>query len=252
MSKRIWAPCAVVWMTVGFVSCGEEYKVNDWIDPAELIDEYGNVDEQPDSAQAPEQNMEDIVLSYTGILDDYSTEKISCEIQICCIDPTHFCVYFRLYDQAILVQEIESPIDFELMARTIETPVIMTDVNGDGTKDFILDYGISGQMSLGQCILWNAEKDQYEILEGYSELWSPHYDKRERIIWEMRHEEATLYIINQYEVVENRLELKAALIEDYGSGYLRYTEKRMVDGELVTVHENVKESEISLDEWYYH
>lgn len=65
---------------------------------------------------------------------------------------------------------------------------------------------------------------------AYSELWSPYYDKRERVIWEMRHEEATLYIINQYEVVENRLELKAILIKDYGSGYLRYTEKRMVEG----------------------
>ena len=195
---------------------------------------------------------EDVMLSCTGIIEDSFDEEMSYEIRICRIDLTNYHLYFRLYDQTAMVQEIECPIEFDLMTRTIETPVIMTDINGDGIKDFILDYGISGQMTLGQCIVWNADKDRYEVLEGYSKLWNPHYDMRQRIIWEMRHEEAAIYTINQYEVTENKLELKASLTEDYGSGHPMYTETRMIDGEMVTIHENVSEGEISLEEWYYH
>lgn len=44
----------------------------------------------------------------------------------------------------------------------------------------------------------------------------------------------------------------ASLIEDYGTGQLKYTEIRMIDGEMVTIHENVSEGEISLEEWNYH
>ena len=202
--------------------------------------------------EAVKPSAEDVMLSCTGIIEDNSNEERSYEIQLCRIDETNYHLYFRLYDQAAVVQEIECPIEFDLMAQTIETPVIMEDVNGDGVKDFILDHGISGQMKRGQCIVWNADKDRYEILEGYSELWSPHYDMRQRIIWEMRHEEAAIYIINQYKVVENKLELQASLTEDYGSGHLKYTETRVIDGEMVVIHKNVSEGEISLEEWYYH
>lgn len=221
-------------------------------DPEEMIDKYGYLDDVKQDVQAAGQAVEDVILSCAGIVEDGSTEERSYEIQICRVGGTNYHLYFRLYDQSAMVQEIDCPIEFDLMARTIETPVIMTDINGDGIKDFIMDYGISGQMTLGQCIVWDADKDQYEILEGYSELCNPHFDLRQQIIWEMRHEEAAIYIINQYEVVENQLELKASLKEDYGTGQLKYTETRMIDGEMVTIRENVGEGEISLEEWYYH
>ena len=252
MGKKKWVICAAILMAGILISCGGERNVSDQTAPDNIVDEYSNMDDVKQDSQAAGQAAEDVMLSCTGIVEDSSNEEMSYEIRICRIDGINYHLYFRLYDRTAMVQEIECPIEFDLMPRTIETPVIMTDINEDGIKDFILDYGISGQMTLGQCIVWNADQDQYEILEGYSELWNPRFDMRQRIIWEMRHEEAAVYIINQYKVVENKLELLASLIEDYGTGQPKYTETRMIDGEMVTLHENVSEGEISLEEWYYH
>lgn len=108
-------------------------------DPGEMIDRYDNMDDVKQDFQATGQAAEDVMLSCTGIVEDGSNEERSYEIQICRVGGTNYHLYFKLYDQSAMVQEIECPIEFDLMAQTIETPVIMTDIIGDGIKDFILN-----------------------------------------------------------------------------------------------------------------
>jgi hypothetical protein len=39
------------------------------------------------------------------------------------------------------------------------------------------------------------------------------------------------------------------MIVDYNNGQPKYTEKRMIDGDLVVVQDNLFESEMSFDGW---
>ena len=52
------------------------------------------------------------------------------------------------------------------------------------------------------------------------------------------------YVINK-----NKLELVATMIVDYNNGQPKYTEKRMMDGDLVVVQDNMFENEMSFDGW---
>lgn len=88
------------------------------------------------------------------------------------------------------------------------------------------------------------------MLEGFSELCNAEIDTHTGIIYDSYNKETgAITITNQYEINKNKLELVATMIVDYNNGQPKYTEKRMMDGDLVVVQDNLFESEMSFDGW---
>ena len=204
---------------------------------------WGSVPSPSEAAEDPEE----VLMSCSG----YLSEDCRYSVQIWKSGSQDCVTTFRVFDGEKTLQELVIPVGFDIMADTIGTPVTRTDVNGDGKEDFLLDYGISGQISLGECFVYN-EQGLYEVLEGYRDLSYSAFDDKTGLIYEMRHDEARLYEVNQYQASGNKLTLVASLTEYYDDDGFLYTEKRLVDGEMATIHENVPEGQIDLTEWKYH
>lgn len=147
-------------------------------------------------------------------------------------------------------QILEAEYGFPIEQSEYSNPLVtLVDVNQDGYQDILLNYGASGHYKRGECILWNAARKQYDILAGYAALSNPEFDEENGVIKDTFHNGQMQTLISKYAVHGNSLELVATLLEDYSDGNTRYTEYRMIDGELVTTQDNLPESKADLTEW---
>ena len=197
------------------------------------------------------ENTEKIITSYHGVITDASYEKGGgFDIQLIKEEAFGWKMVFVKWNNGSVWQTIEKKIDFDIHPSSISVPVTIVDLNRDGYSDFIIDYGILGKMRKAECIIWNNDILKYDVLEGFSELCNAEIDTHTGIIYDSYNKETgAINITNQYVINKNKLELVATMIIDYNNGQPKYTEKRMMDGDLVVVQDNLFESEMSFDGW---
>ena len=197
------------------------------------------------------ENTEKIITSYHGVITDNSYEKGGgYDIQLIKEDISDWKMVFVKWNNGSVWQTIEKKIDFDIHPSSISVPVTKVDLNRDGYSDFIIDYGILGKVRKAECIIWNNAILKYDVLEGFSELCNAEIDTHMGIIYDSYNKDTgAIAITNQYVINKNKLELVATMIVDYNNGQPKYTEKRMIDGDLVVVQDNLFESEMSFDGW---
>ena len=166
--------------------------------------------------------------------------------------------FYQYYGSGIgtssLSQQILYQCKHSIYYDTIHDGFQLADVNGDGYDDIILDLGMQGRRYAAVCFVYVPSEDCFAMLEGYDELSNPEYVKEQGLLYESWYENWGSYReegINKYSVDGTEMRLTASLSILNQSGTDCYTEKRLVDGEMVTVKENVRESEIDdLYGWY--
>ena len=206
---------------------------------------------QSEDITTNEENTEKIITSYHGVITDNSYEKGGgYDIQLIKEDISDWKMVFVKWNNGSKWQTIEKKIDFDIHPSSISVPVTKVDLNRDGYSDFIIDYGILGKVRKAECIIWNNAILKYDVLEGFSELCNAEIDTHMGIIYDSYNKDTgVITITNQYVINKNKLELVATMIVDYNNGQPKYTEKRMIDGDLVVVQDNLFESEMSFDGW---
>ncbi len=206
---------------------------------------------QSEDITTNEENTEKIITSYHGVITDDSYEKGGgYDIQLIKEDTSDWKMVFVKWNNGSKWQTIEKKIDFDIHPSSINVPVTIVNLNRDGYSDFIIDYGILGKVRKAECIIWNNDILKYDVLEGFSELCNAEIDIHTGIIYDSYNKETgAINITNQYVINKNKLELVATMIVDYNNGQPKYTEKRMMDGDLVVVQDNLFESEMSFDGW---
>lgn len=87
-------------------------------------------------------------------------------------------------------EEKEQIITYELehlpYISTIRQGLQIVDVNGDGSDDLLMDLGLTGQIKIALCLVYDEESDDYIIVEGFTELAYPcvgYRDLGEVVIW---------------------------------------------------------------------
>lgn len=257
--KRMMITCVMICFLY-FCGCG---KIMDDSAPVSQKEEHETVETSfaaestvmQDQKASEEENLadEEAVILCRGVINgEVYGKTYDYQIQMINEKPHDWKMKFTLWNQEKLVQELETKIEFNIDPCSISAPVTMADVNEDGFWDFIIDYGILGKASKAECIIWNSEAKLYEVLDGYSGLCNVIFDKRTRTVYESYDGEGARKITNQYVVQGDQLELIATMIADWTSGQARYTEKRIIDGELVVTQDNLPESKTSFDGWLYY
>jgi|GEM_PF-1321793 len=156
---------------------------------------------------------------------------------------------FYDYDSKKQIQQLSYALRDDFMPETVHNPIQIYDVNIDGSYDIIIDLGIYGKIRLALCYIYDSDKKGYVKLAGFDELMTPSY--KQGYVFEEWRGDATEYGINKYGVYGNEMVLVASLYWKYGGNpNPAYTEKILIDGEMVTVKENVPEEEIDFREWY--
>lgn len=87
-------------------------------------------------------------------------------------------------------EEKEQIITYELehlpYISTIRQGLQIVDVNGDGSDDLLMDLGLTGQIKIALCLVYDKGSDDYVIVEGFTELAYPcvgYRDLGEVVIW---------------------------------------------------------------------
>lgn len=219
------------------------------------------VNDMDSSKQEHLENMEpvedtvkdNVIVACKGVISGNTYGKAyDYEIQLIEIDAYKWKMKFEIRSQGKVVHNLEEDIDDEIFPQSIRTPVTVADVNADGYWDFIIDYGIPSQVHKEECIVWNPQSYQYEILTGYSDLCNTVFDGHTGVIYEAYWGDAAVHVTNKYVANGNTLELVATMIADYSSGSARYTEKQKEDGGFVIVQDNLPERKMSFDGWLYY
>lgn len=163
-----------------------------------------------------------------------------------------YAMDLRFYDDDSIkqIQQLSYTLREDFMPETIQFPIHIDDINKDGNDDFILDLGIYGKIKLALCYVFDSDQKGYVNLIGFDELMTPRYEKG--YIYEHRTNDPTEYVKNKYQVNGNELILVASLYANYGGSKSPvYSEKVLIDGEMVIIKEDVPAKEIDVEEWGY-
>lgn len=123
------------------------------------------------------------------------------------------------------------------------------DVNQDGMDDILIGLGIYGKSRPMDCFL-STEASEFILMEDFSELFCPAWRPDSCTIVDSGGS-GDAYWMRRYKISGTELVLLETLDWIYvNGGAPRYTQKKLVNGELVTVLDSVPESQVDLDRWY--
>lgn len=145
---------------------------------------------------------------------------------------------------------ITIPLRDDFMLDSIEHGFEVCDINSDGNDDLIIELGIYGQTRPARCFVFTEENGYIEIPE-FADLSSPRLVSTSKTVIDEWHSGLTEYGIDRYIIVGAHLLLEESLYWIYENGQdPLYTESKNINGNMVIIRENLKESEIDFDYWY--
>ena len=151
---------------------------------------------------------------------------------------------------AIPKTNITIPLRDDFMLDSIEHGFEVCDINSDGNDDLIIELGIYGQTRPARCFVFTEENGYIEIPE-FADLSSPRLVSTSKTVIDEWHSGLTEYGIDRYIIVGAHLLLEESLYWIYENGQdPLYTESKNINGNMVIIRENLKESEIDFDYWY--
>lgn len=143
------------------------------------------------------------------------------------------------------------PLTGRLMVSSVGQGFQIVDLNQDGMDDVLIELGIRGQCMPMDCFLWQSHKTQGPVLlPEFENLMIPRWSEELNMVINEWHNGPGEYAIERYVIEDDRLVLVESLTWSYETGSPLYTVRKTVDGELVTVLDQVPEREIDLDSWY--
>ena len=151
------------------------------------------------------------------------------------------------YELDVGGQSITVPMRDDLLPSSLSGFEIC-DVNRDGKDDILINLGIYGKARPMDCFLCTEESD-FIRMDDFTELFIPVWKPASGTILDCGGAGDT-YWMKRYKVVGTELVLLETLDWIYiNGGSPRYTQKKLVNGELITVLDSVPESEVDLTRW---
>ena len=161
--------------------------------------------------------------------------------------------YGREEEEDGLIQSITYDVDSSFMPETVRQGLEIADVNRDGSDDIILSLGIWGKFTYSVCYVYDLESKNYTKLRGFDEISSPEFSDGFEFLFGKWQDNAREYGIDKYVVNGSEVNLIAKLRIEYATSQgTRYTEQKVIDGELVDIKKNVSYEEINVEEWGKH
>lgn len=146
-------------------------------------------------------------------------------------------------------QVFQIPLEEIFWPDTVETGLQICDVNQDGHSDIIIEEGIMEQFRFADCFVYEPSKGFVEV-PGFSGLYSPTWSEESKVVIE-EWSSPTLHVINRYSLSGTELVLQESLSWKYTNGGVPlYRQQKLVNGEMVTVGENISETDVDLEYWY--
>lgn len=156
------------------------------------------------------------------------------------------CYYAEL---TVGVKVFQIPLEEIFWPETVETGFQICDVNQDGHSDIVIEEGIMEQFRFADCFVYEPSKGFVEV-PGFSGLYSPTWSEESKVVIE-EWSSPTLHVINRYSLSGAELVLQESLSWKYTNGGVPlYRQQNLVNGEMVTVGENISETDIDLEYWY--
>lgn len=148
--------------------------------------------------------------------------------------------YGREEEEGGLLQFITYDVDSSFMPETVRQGLEIADVNRDGSDDIILSLGIWGKFTYSVCYVYDLESKSYTKLKGFDEISSPEFSDGFEFLFGRWQDNAREYGIDKYVVNGSEVNLIAKLHIEYATSQgTRYTEQKVIDGELVDIKKNV-------------
>lgn len=163
--------------------------------------------------------------------------------------------YFQAEDASIYgeltvgSQVLRFPLEDIFWPETVEKGLQICDVNQDGYPDLIAEQGTMNGCSFANCFVY-CPGEGYAEIPAFTGLYNPTWLEESGMVLEQWNS-GSAFFLNRYRISGTELTLAESLAWKYtASGSPRYTQKELVDGQMVTVKQNALESEIDLDSWY--
>lgn len=130
---------------------------------------------------------------------------------------------------------------------TIDIGYLISDVNGDGNDDILIDLGGAAPYRYFNCYVYDFNKMNFIKVKGFSSLPDPKIISDDEIVISYWKDGPVTYGADKYQIVGSDLQLLSRLIQSYAydnGEQPRYTEEKMINGRLMIIKENVLEDEI--------
>lgn len=130
---------------------------------------------------------------------------------------------------------------------TIDIGYLISDVNGDGNEDILIDLGGADPYRFFNCYIYDINRMNFTKVDDFSSVPDPRIMSNDGIILSYWKDGPVIYGADKYQIVGSDLQLLSRLTQSYAydnGERPRYTEEKMIDGRLTIIKENVLEDEI--------
>ena len=126
------------------------------------------------------------------------------------------------------------------MPETAGQGLEIADVNRDGSNDIVFSLSIRGKFTYSVCYVYDLKSKNYSKRIGFDEISSPEFSDGFKYLFGWWQDNAREYGNDKYVVNGSEVNLKGKLRIEYTTSQgARYTEQKVIDGELVDIRNNV-------------
>ncbi|MCM1224851.1 MAG: hypothetical protein NC548_61425 [Lachnospiraceae bacterium] len=143
---------------------------------------------------------------------------------------------------------------YDFNPETTDIGYLISDVNGDGNDDILIDLGVAEPYRFFNCYIYDTNRMNFTKVDSFSSIPDPRIISNDGIILSHWKDGPVIYGADKYQIVGSDLQLLSRLTKSYAydnGEHPRYTEEKMIDGRLMIIKENVLGDEIN-DLFSYH